>query len=114
MTLQCLATKEMSRPAPCVGVLSLRNDGDLPVPDLQLVSSSRPWTSATTNITYFTRNRFVSESSRLDVTLETVTQDNELPGADFPYYEAVSQATGKFRGTHVRGDGVTEKVMRYM
>ena len=60
------------------------------------------------------RNRFVSKAAQLDVTLDTITQDNEMPGRDFPYYEAVSRAHGRYRGRDVRGDGVTEKVMRWL
>lgn len=119
MSLQCLSTIESLRPAPCIGVVSLRQEGrpgnftSIPVPDLQLVSSTHPWTSSITNITFFTHNRFVSKSNQIDVILETYTHDNELPGEDFPYYEAMSRVTGSVRGSKVEGEGVTEKVMRW-
>ena len=56
-------------------------------------------------MTYYTRNQFVSQAAGLKVTMTVVVRDNEMPGADFPYYEGVSAALDGQRQRGLRDGG---------
>ena len=113
-SFQCVTGKfGPFRPVPCTGVLS-NGTHSTPLPDLALAASSRPWTSPATNVTYHTVNRLESAAAGLNLTLATLALDNELPGPDFPYYEGVSDASGTLFGQPARGEGVTEKMLRWV
>ena len=110
--LQCVVYRAARRrPAPCAGgALAAGNASAALPPDLALVASANPWTSRATNATYFADNRLASAALGLDVTLRARVPDDELPGADFPYYEATGTFAGTLFGAPTRGHGAHEVV----